>query len=122
MTRPQCRLARHDILGLVIVKDLLLVDKEAKVPVCHLNMRSVPYLHSDIGLYDLLRLFEVGWLMGFSRHTPDGLQCLAHRPCIATCCEMGTSIAFGKHLIVGLRGRTMGHCTTPNERMCRCAA
>ena len=53
-------LSRKDIIGIVLVKELILIDKAASVRVGDLKMRSAPYLKSDTRLYDMLRLFETG--------------------------------------------------------------
>lgn len=51
---------RQRVIGLILVKELALVDKAAHTPVSSLKMRSLPFLHATTPLYDLLRLFEVG--------------------------------------------------------------
>ncbi|KAL3148860.1 hypothetical protein ABBQ32_001734 [Trebouxia sp. C0010 RCD-2024] len=58
---PICRPDnRQRVIGLILVKELALVDKAAHTPVSSLKMRSLPFLHATTPLYDLLRLFEVG--------------------------------------------------------------
>ena len=51
---------REDLIGIIIVKELILVDKDAGVRVGDLKLRSAPQLKSDTRLYDMLRLFETG--------------------------------------------------------------
>lgn len=53
----QCRL---EILGIVLVKELVLVDTHAQTRVADLRIRSLPYLRADIAMYDLLKLFQTG--------------------------------------------------------------
>ena len=51
---------REDVIGIIIVKELILVEKEAGVRVGDLKLHSAPQLKSDTRLYDMLRLFETG--------------------------------------------------------------
>ena len=48
------------MIGLILVKELAMVDKAAHTPVSTLKMRSLPFLRASTPLYDLLHLFEVG--------------------------------------------------------------
>ena len=47
-------------MGIVLVKELILIDKAALTRVGELKMRSAPQLNSATRLYDMLRLFETG--------------------------------------------------------------
>ena len=51
---------RHKVFGVILVKELAMIDKTAKTPVSTLKMRSLPFLRGNTPLYDLLRLFETG--------------------------------------------------------------
>lgn len=51
---------RQKVIGLILVKELALIDKAAHTPVSSLKMRSLPFLRASTPLYDLLHLFEVG--------------------------------------------------------------
>lgn len=51
---------RQKVIGLILVKELALIDKSAHTPVSSLKMRSLPFLRASTPLYDLLHLFEVG--------------------------------------------------------------
>ena len=51
---------RKDIVGIILTKELILVDKAACQRVGELKMRSAPQLNSETRLYDMLRLFETG--------------------------------------------------------------
>ena len=51
---------RQKVIGLILVKELAMVDKAARTPVSTLKMRSLPFLCANTPLYDLLHLFEVG--------------------------------------------------------------
>ena len=51
---------RQKVIGLILVKELAMVDKAAHTPVSTLKMRSLPFLRASTPLYDLLHLFEVG--------------------------------------------------------------
>ena len=53
-------LCRHKVVGMILVKELALVDKQANMPLSSLKMRSLPFLRANMPLYDLLRLFETG--------------------------------------------------------------
>ncbi|KAA6425549.1 MAG: DUF21 domain-containing protein [Trebouxia sp. A1-2] len=52
--------SRKEILGIVLVKELVLIDMHAKTRVADLRIRSLPYLRADIAMYDLLKLFQTG--------------------------------------------------------------
>ena len=51
---------RKELIGIILVKELILVDKDASTRVGELKMRSAPQLRADTRLYDMLRLFETG--------------------------------------------------------------
>jgi metal transporter CNNM len=55
-----CCSIRKDIIGIILVKELILIDKGASIRVGDLKMRSAPHLRTDTRLYDMLRLFETG--------------------------------------------------------------
>ncbi|DBA74258.1 hypothetical protein WJX77_000848 [Trebouxia sp. C0004] len=52
--------SRKEILGIVLVKELVLIDMHAQTRVADLRIRSLPYLRADIAMYDLLKLFQTG--------------------------------------------------------------
>lgn len=54
---PPCRAA---VIGLVLVKELVLIDMFANIPVSDLSMRPIPQLRADTAMYDLLKLFQTG--------------------------------------------------------------
>ena len=49
---------RREVLGLILVKELILWDHSTRTEVGRLKMRSMPLLRADTRLYDMLRLFE----------------------------------------------------------------
>lgn len=51
---------RNDILGLILVKELVLVDLKAGTRVSDLKLRGIPSLRGDVAAYDLLKLFQTG--------------------------------------------------------------
>ncbi|WIA39954.1 hypothetical protein OEZ86_013385 [Tetradesmus obliquus] len=51
---------RHALIGLILVKELVLVDSEAGLTAGQLVSRQLPRLPADTPLYQLLRLFEAG--------------------------------------------------------------
>ncbi|MEW5311154.1 MAG: hypothetical protein WDW38_002892 [Sanguina aurantia] len=51
---------RRDILGLLLVKELVLVNPLDHLPVGALRLRELPRLEGETPMYDLLRLFETG--------------------------------------------------------------
>lgn len=51
---------RLDIVGQILVKELLWVEPEAGIRVGELTLRMLPHLSADTPLYDLLKLFESG--------------------------------------------------------------
>lgn len=51
---------RKEILGIILVKELVLIDNNARTRVADLRMRSLPYLRADTAMYDLLKLFQTG--------------------------------------------------------------
>jgi hypothetical protein len=60
MTMWLMLLCRHKVIGVILVKELAMIDKTARTPVSTLKMRSLPFLRGNTPLYDLLRLFETG--------------------------------------------------------------
>ena len=53
-------MCRKEILGIILVKELVLIDMNAKTRVADLRIRSLPYLRADVAMYDLLKLFQTG--------------------------------------------------------------
>lgn len=51
---------RKELLGIILVKELVLIDNNARTRVADLRMRSLPYLRADTAMYDLLKLFQTG--------------------------------------------------------------
>ncbi|KAL4434431.1 hypothetical protein ABPG75_000872 [Micractinium tetrahymenae] len=51
---------RQNILGLILVKELVLVDENAGVRVRDLRLREVPFIRADIPCYDVLKIFRMG--------------------------------------------------------------
>ena len=51
---------RCEILGILLVKELILVDVNAGVRVSSMKIRSLPCLLGETPMYDLLKLFEMG--------------------------------------------------------------
>ncbi len=52
-------LCRKDIIGVILVKELALVDPDDAVPVTSLRLRPIPFLPAHTKMYDLLHLFQV---------------------------------------------------------------
>jgi metal transporter CNNM len=51
---------KSDILGILLVKELILVDIHAGIKVSSMKVRSLPSLLAEIPMYDMLKLFELG--------------------------------------------------------------
>ena len=51
---------RAHILGLLLVKELVLVDLYANIAVSTQKVRALPHLRADTAMYDLLKLFQSG--------------------------------------------------------------
>ena len=51
---------RAHILGLLLVKELVLVDQYANIAVSTQKVRALPHLRADTAMYDLLKLFQSG--------------------------------------------------------------
>lgn len=51
---------RSAILGIVLVKELILVDTSAGHRVSEMKIRSLPHLLAETPMYDMLKLFELG--------------------------------------------------------------
>lgn len=51
---------RSQLLGVVLVKELVLLDPDDNVKVDSMRIRQVPFLPASIPMYDLLRLFQTG--------------------------------------------------------------
>ncbi len=62
MLLPSCAVGpaprRREVLGLILVKELIMWDHSTRTEVGRLKMRSMPLLRADTRLYDMLRLFE----------------------------------------------------------------
>ena len=51
---------RTKIIGIVLVKELILIDPNANQPVSSLEIRHIPHLLAETPMYDMLRLFKTG--------------------------------------------------------------
>ncbi|KAK9829089.1 hypothetical protein WJX72_003831 [[Myrmecia] bisecta] len=51
---------RHAILGLLLVKELLVVDETAGIHVRDLKLRTLPRLRTDTAMYAMLKVFRAG--------------------------------------------------------------
>eukprot|EP00891_Asterochloris_glomerata_P001823 jgi/Astpho2/1823/e_gw1.00038.108.1_t len=51
---------KKEILGLILVKELITIDQSKGLPLSHVRMRSLPFLRGDTAMYDLLKLFQTG--------------------------------------------------------------
>ncbi|KAL3139247.1 hypothetical protein ABBQ32_006013 [Trebouxia sp. C0010 RCD-2024] len=69
---------RQAVIGLVLVKELVLIDMFANIPVSALSMRPIPHLRADTAMYDLLKLFQTGRThMVMLTRPPPGAKLLA---------------------------------------------
>ena len=69
---------REAVIGLVLVKELVLIDIFANIPVSALSMRPIPHLRADTAMYDLLKLFQTGRThMVLLTKPPPGAKLLA---------------------------------------------
>ena len=69
---------REAVIGLVLVKELVLIDMFANIPVSALSMRPIPQLRADTAMYDLLKLFQTGRThMVLLTRPPAGAKLLA---------------------------------------------
>ncbi|KAK9818258.1 hypothetical protein WJX72_009693 [[Myrmecia] bisecta] len=51
---------RQAILGLLLVKELLVVDETAGIHIRDLKLRTLPRLHADTAMYAMLKVFRAG--------------------------------------------------------------
>lgn len=51
---------KANIVGVILVKELVLAEMESKKKVRDMNIREVPCLRADIPLYDVLKIFRTG--------------------------------------------------------------
>eukprot|EP00798_Chlamydomonas_sp_ICE-L_P013955 gene13955-19892_t len=51
---------KRDLVGIILVKELLQYKMSQEVPVCMLKMRSLPRLCASTPMYDMLKLFQTG--------------------------------------------------------------
>ncbi len=58
LRQRRARRRRQEVLGLILVKELILWDHTTRTEVGRLKLRSMPLLRADTRLYDMLRLFE----------------------------------------------------------------
>lgn len=52
--------SRQHFVGLLLVKELVLLDPEDCVPITQAALRPVPYVDANLAMYDLLALFATG--------------------------------------------------------------
>ncbi|KAL4420313.1 hypothetical protein ABPG77_010218 [Micractinium sp. CCAP 211/92] len=52
--------SRQNILGLVLVKELVLVDETKGLTVNQLRLHELPFIRADIPMYDALKIFKMG--------------------------------------------------------------
>ncbi|KAF5837488.1 hypothetical protein DUNSADRAFT_4290 [Dunaliella salina] len=79
---------RSDIVGVIMIKELLLVNPADQLPVSSLNVRELPHLPADTPMYDMLKVFESGKshmaLLVKNRHRATSLQGLSPEPSTPT--------------------------------------
>lgn len=51
---------KANVVGVILVKELVLAEMESKKKVRDMNIREVPCLRADIPLYDVLKIFRTG--------------------------------------------------------------
>lgn len=51
---------RRNIIGLLLVKELIMVNPHANVPISSMQIRHVPRLLAETPMYDMLKLFKTG--------------------------------------------------------------
>lgn len=54
---PPCR--RSQLIGLLLVKELVLLDPEDCVPVNRVPLRLVPHIDAKLPMYDLLQVRQL---------------------------------------------------------------
>ncbi|GAB4822256.1 hypothetical protein N2152v2_009302 [Parachlorella kessleri] len=52
--------SRQNIIGVILVKELVLVDEDDGIIVKDLRLREVPFLRADIPLYEIFKIFRTG--------------------------------------------------------------
>ena len=73
---------RRDLVGLILVKDLVLVDMNAGTKVSNIRIRNLPFLRADTPMYDLLKVFQTGrsHMLVLTRHPDMQEDLLRDRP------------------------------------------
>lgn len=81
---------RSKIVGLVLVKELILVDPHANQSISSMRIRHIPHLLADTPMYDMLRLFKSGGthMVVLTQPTHDVLEQIR---------EMGGSISIDSY-------------------------
>jgi len=51
---------KKDIMGVILVKELIGINPAARIPITHVPLRSLPVVSEDTAMYDMLELFETG--------------------------------------------------------------
>ena len=75
-----CDDSRRDLVGLILVKDLVLVDMQAGTKVSNIRIRNLPFLRADTPMYDLLKVFQTGrsHMLVLTRHPDMDMDLLAN--------------------------------------------
>jgi hypothetical protein len=103
---------RKAVIGLVLVKELVLIDMFANIPVSALSMRPIPQLRADTAMYDLLKLFQTGRThMVLLTKPPPGAKLLAAQ-------AVGSAASRGD-LAVNIEPQTIKRAA---EEVCLCNA
>ena len=80
--QQRCFAYRRDLVGLILVKDLVLVDMHAGTKVSNIRIRNLPFLRADTPMYDLLKVFQTGrsHMLVLTRHPDMDEDLLANPP------------------------------------------
>mmetsp|Transcript_6117 Transcript_6117/g.15783 ORF Transcript_6117/g.15783 Transcript_6117/m.15783 type:complete len:495 (-) Transcript_6117:32-1516(-) len=70
---------RNDIMGIILVKELVGINPADNVPITHVTLRSLPAVSIETPMYDMLDLFETGrshmalLMTGMPLHTTENI-------------------------------------------------
>ena len=69
-------------MGLILVKDLVLVDMNAGTKVSNIRIRNLPFLRANTPMYDLLKVFQTGrsHMLMLTKHPDMDEDLLTNRP------------------------------------------
>ena len=100
----------------MLVKELVLIDMFANIPVSALSMRPIPHLRADTAMYDLLKLFQTGRThMVLLTRPPPGAKLLAAQAVGAAASRADLAVSIEPDTIRRAAEEVLGLLCTASE-------